>query len=128
MLGRQVLTGKPRVAAGQRTRRVTIEQRQASDTAGSSGFPTDTWTTLAVEYMSRLDVRADERFRASQLSAAMETQWHMGYRDDMDPEIVDVPKMRRLSYAGRSYDIMTAALIGEKQGIELVTLVSSKAP
>lgn len=122
-IGRTVLGGEPRLAAGQRTRRVTIQQRSATDAKGASGRPVETWTTLAVEYMSRMDLRADERFaQTSQLSAFTDTQWHMPYRADMDPELVNVPKLRRLSYEGRIYDITTATRIGDKQGIELTTL------
>lgn len=127
MLGRQVLVGKPAHAAGQRRCRVVIQRRPATDAAGDSGFPVETWTTLATEFMSRQDVRADERFRSNQLAAAMETQWHMNYRADMDPELVDVSKLRRLSYEGRFYDILAASLIGNRRAIELITIASTRA-
>lgn len=125
-IGRQVLTGKPVLAAGQRDKPVTIQQRQAGDTATETGFPVDTWTTLAsTVWMSRTDLRADENFRTNQVSASSETQWHLAYREDMDPEIVDVPKLRRLVYRGRTYDIVSGTCIGRREGIELITLAAT---
>jgi head-tail adaptor len=118
--GRPVLAGPSQVPAGRRDRYVRIEQM--TQTAGSSQFPVESWTTLTHEYMARRDLRADERFAAAQASAFAETQWHLEYRADMDPEVVDVPKTRRLVYGGRIFDIASASMIGWKQGIELVTL------
>lgn len=107
--------------AGERDKRVLIQQ--ATDTVGSSMFPVETWTTLADPvWMRKLDLRGDERFKASQLSAPAETQWEMGYRADMDPDLLNVPKTRRLVYQGRTYDITEASMIGRKEGIELLTL------
>lgn len=128
-IGRSVQVGKPKLAAGQRDKPVTIQQRPATDTADSSGFPDeDNWTTLvSAEWMSRTDMRADERFGGNQLSATVETQWHMGYRADMDPELVDVPKLRRLRFQGRAFDILSATLLSRSEGIELITLVSTRA-
>lgn len=107
--------------AGERDRPVVIQQRTGS--AGTSGFPVETWSTLvAVCWMHRLDMSARERFTSEQLSASSDTSWEMAYRADMDPELVDVPKERRLVYQGRVYDITTASVIGRKEGIELMTL------
>jgi hypothetical protein len=99
---------------------VTIEYLTTVD---EPGFPTETWATLVgVEFMSRLDLRADERYANHQESAYAETSWQMAYRPDMDPELVDVPASRRLVWQGRTYDIVTASLIGERVGIECLTL------
>lgn len=106
---------------GQRDRAVTLQQRAAS--TGASGFPVETWTTLAAPiWMRRLDQRIDERAVAGQLSAKATTIWEMGYRADMDPEVVDVPQTRRLTYQGRIYDIVGASTIGRAEGIELTTI------
>jgi hypothetical protein len=70
-------------------------------------------------------MKAHERFTADQNKGAADTQWEMGYRPDMDPELVDVVKKRRLLYQGRVYDITSADLIGRFEGIELVTLSGS---
>lgn len=120
-VGRQVLQGRPALAAGQRDHSVAIEQRPATIAGG--GYPVETWTALETVWMSRKDVTADERFAAGQSSAYAGTIWVMAYRADMDPELVDVPKVRRLSYGGRMYDIVAASILGRKNGVELLTLV-----
>jgi SPP1 family predicted phage head-tail adaptor len=110
---------------GERDRAVVIQQ--VTDSIGSAGSPVETWTTLDAQvWMRKLDASQAERFRAAQLSAPFDTQWEMGYRDDMDPELVDVTKVRRLVYQGRVYDIVSASQIGRREGIELLTLAKGK--
>lgn len=112
---------------GERDRAVTIQRRDA-DEADAVGEPVETWTTLvAAAYMKRIDANGRERFQASQVSAPYDTRWEMSYRADMDPDLVDVPKLRRLKYKGRYYDIVHAALINRQDGIELSTLASGRA-
>lgn len=120
--GRQVLTGKPMTAAGERDKFVTIEQLTES---APNGFPVETWSTLVLVWMGRRDELASERFAASQETASFGSIWHMPYIADMDPDTVDVPKRRRLSYRGRKFDIVTASMIGNRDGIELLTLTGS---
>lgn len=111
---------------GERDRAVTIQH--LTESAGSSGFPVETWTTLKTPvWMRRLDASPRERFQAGQLSAPLDTQWEMGYRADMDPELVDVQKKRRLIYQGRVHDITGASQIGRREGIELLTLAGELA-
>ena len=105
---------------GERDRKVTIQAVTSS--VGASGRPIETVTTLASVWMRRLDLSMTEAWKTSQLSAAATTQWEMGYREDMDPELVDVPRTRRLLYQGRAYDITGASQIGRREGIELLTL------
>lgn len=105
---------------GERDRLVTIQQ--TSDGVSASGFPTETWTTLTTAWMRAMDITGMERFAAQQLSAQSVTQWEMGYRSDMDPELVNVSKTRRLLYQNRVYDITAASQIGRREGIELITL------
>ena len=111
---------KLKLAAGQRDKHVTIETRTAAQ--ANSGYPTDTWATLARAYMSREDARADERVMASMDSAYVETRWQMLYMEAMDPEIVDVPATKRLRYRDRYYNILAASLMDQRMGIELLTL------
>lgn len=106
---------------GERNRAVTIQQM--TESAGTSGFPVETWSTLATPvWMRKLETGGKERFAAAQLSAPYDTQWEMGYRADMDPDLVNVPKARRLLFAGRTYDITGADQIGTREGIELRTV------
>jgi len=107
--------------AGERDRAVTIQQ--LTESSGTSGFPVESWTTLATPvWMRRDDLRGNERFDAGQLSSPFDTRWEMPYREDMDPELVDVAKTRRLLYKNRAYDIVNGSQIGRRDGIELMTL------
>lgn len=111
---------------GERDRLVVIQQRGVDD-ADAVGEPVETWTTLVSAYMRRIDVEGRERFQADQISAPYDTRWEMGYRADMDPDLLDITKVRRLKYKGRYYDIVHAALINRQDGIELSTLASGRA-
>lgn len=110
---------------GERNRAVTVQQLE--DAVPNSKFPTERWTTLVTPvWMRKLDARAGETQKVQQVSAAFDTQWEMGYRDDMDPDRVDVPKKRRLVYQGRTFQIVAASQIGQREGIELLTVAGSK--
>jgi head-tail adaptor len=107
-------------SAGQRSRYVRIEYR----TDPEAQF--EQWDTLDWVWMSRSDAitarETRERFTGDQEVAAAETMWVMPYRADMDPELVDVPAVRRLVYHGRTYDIRSASPSGWQREIELTTL------
>jgi SPP1 family predicted phage head-tail adaptor len=105
---------------GERDRSVTIQTRTAGQ--DGAGFPVETWATLATCAMRIAPLSGRERFQQAQTSAAADTEWEMGYRADMDPELVDVTRERRLLYQGRDYDIMRADLIGRRAGVLLTTL------
>lgn len=106
---------------GERDRAVTIQA--LTDTESDSFTPIEDAATLATPVWMRCDeLRGNERYSAGQLSAPYDTRWEMGYRADMDPELVKVAKTRRLLYQGRIYDIVAASLIGRRDGIELMTL------
>lgn len=115
-----------RMPSGQRDAWLTIEQLPAAtDAVGTSGFPVETWTTLYSTWASRADVddsRYQERFVEGQLSAPAQTKWQVDYRPDMDPDLLEVPKRRRVVYEGRTYDIMHAAVVGRRAAVDLVTL------
>lgn len=127
--GAPVLSGSARrMAAGRRDTSVAIQHLTAEPTTGS-GYPMETWVTRSPQVlMNRMDVRADEHFSAAQTSAFVETIWQMPYMRSMDPDLVDVPKTRRLVVSGRVYDIRTATAIGRQRGIELLTLAGSRLP
>jgi head-tail adaptor len=108
---------------GLRDRIVTIEQRSATDSADAGGVPTETWTTLVASMpAAKTDVSGWERFRSDQTAARCDHRWEINYRVDMDPELVNVPKLRRLVVNGRVQEIVAASEIGRREGIELLTL------
>ena len=115
---------RPKTSAGQRDSYVTI-QYLVSAVPGSTRFPVETWESLALEWMARTETRANERFAASTETASTETVWEMAYREDMDPDLVNVPAHRRLVYQGRVYDITAGSQIGRQQGIELLTVATT---
>jgi hypothetical protein len=119
---------KTRLDAGLRDRIVTIQQRSATDSADTdSGEPVETWTTLVASMPAhKVDIAAWERFKADQTTARYDTKWEMNYRTDMDPEVVDVPKTRRLLVQGNVHDIVACFEIGRRAGIELLTMASSQ--
>lgn len=108
--------------AGERDKIVTIQC--LTEAVGPSRFPKDDWTTLPsfTMFASKRDLGSRERFAAAQLSTPADVRWEINYREDMDPDLIDVPKKRRLLYKGRAYDIVSASQIGRNEGIELLTL------
>jgi head-tail adaptor len=112
-------------AAGARDKWVTIQALTEGES--DSGFPTeDEWADLATVAMAREDLEAVERARTEQDLALTTTSWQMAYRADMDPERIDVPKLRRLAYLGRHYDILAATPVGRHRVLELLTEVHSQ--
>lgn len=110
--------------SGERDRMITLEQRPATLSKDASGTPIDgPWTTL-VEHMpaSKMVIGGRERFNAQQLTSPYDTRWEINYRTDMDPELINVPKLRRVVYQGRVHDIVHADHIGRREGVELLTL------
>lgn len=108
--------------SGERDKQVTIQF--LTESVGSSRFPVDDWTTVPsiTMWASKRDLGSRERFAASQLSTPADVRWEINYRADMDPDVIDVPKKRRLVYKGRTYDIVSASQIGRNEGVELLTL------
>jgi SPP1 family predicted phage head-tail adaptor len=105
---------------GERNKLVLVEQM--TESTGPSGFPIETWTPLTTLWAGKYDERAGEEFKAGQLSASQIIRWELPYRPDLDPDLVDVPKLRRLRYQGRQYDIQQASQIGRQDGVEVTTL------
>lgn len=110
--------------AGKRDRQITIQQRSSTDTVDSSGTPTeiDQWTTLRTVWAEKIEIGGREKFAAAQLSAPYDTRWRLPYRPDMDPELLNVPKLRRVKHKANIHDIVEARLIDRRHGVELLTL------
>lgn len=124
----------PVVSIGRRDKLVTIQQRPGADAVDDGGFPIDgVFTALDDEWMSKRDIAemgTSERLAAAQVSASFDSEWEMPFRSTMDPEVVDVPKLRRLLYRGRTYDIVHAVVTEFEDGkvIKLRTLAASGVP
>lgn len=114
--------------AGKRDRVLTIQQRSVVDTPdSSSGVPEDTWTTL-VEHMpaAKTDVSGWKRYINEEPSSRFDVIYEMNYRLDMDPELVDVPKTRRVIVGQRTLDVVYAAEIGRRRGVALFCVASPR--
>jgi head-tail adaptor len=113
-------------ATGQRQRLLTIEQ--CTDTTGPSSFPVEAWTLLAQEWAAFTAVGGGgligggEAFVADQVAGTATATWTIRYRADCDPELLEVVKRRRLVFSGRVFDIVAAAQIGRRQGLEFRTI------
>jgi head-tail adaptor len=112
---------------GLRDRAITIQQRSATDAVDASSYePVETWTTLVANCpAAKTEVTGWERFRAEQTSARYDQRWEINYRADMDPELVDVPKVRRLLVGTRVLEIVAAQEIGRREGIALLTVAAT---
>jgi SPP1 family predicted phage head-tail adaptor len=111
--------------SGQRDRVITIQQRSATDAVGSSGMPVETWTTLVDMWAQKREMTGSETYKSSQWSAKADLVFEVNYRPDMDPEIVNVAKVRRLLYRGRVHDITYVEEIGRREGLKIYTLVKA---
>lgn len=112
---------------GARDRIVTIQQRSATDEVGTTGVPIETWTTLVAQMPAeRTDLAGRELYRTGQLLGVVDTQWRTNYRRDLDPELMDVPKVRRILHNGRIYDIVAAEVIDERRGLQFMTMASTR--
>lgn len=113
--------------AGRRDRWITIEERTPSDAVDEAGGPIEVWTPLVSMPAFKKDIDARELFKAEQMASSFDTEWNIGYRADMDPELLDVPTLRRVIHQGRQHDIVSAKHIGRREEITLLTLASTKA-
>lgn len=111
-----------RADAGQRDHLVMIQHIKSVDVdaVDDAGAPEDRWTSLGTVWMSKRDVSQSEKLAAMQLSAPVDTEWQMPFQSNMDPEAVDVPKLRRLLYRTRPYDISAARVEPRSEGNYIV--------
>ena len=106
--------------AGERNRLITMTP--VTQTQDADGYPTETPGQALKFWASKEDVGGRERAAASQESAPYSTRWELSYAAAIDPDLVTVPKRFTLAYQGREYDIVYASMIGQKEGVELLTL------
>lgn len=112
---------------GSRDKVITIQARPAGVTRDTSGAPIDgPWTThLDTVLAEREDIQGRERLTAQQLTAQYDTRWRIPFVASMDPDALNVPKLRRVVYRGRVLEIVFARTLGRQEGIELLTLAKA---
>jgi head-tail adaptor len=107
--------------SGRRDRPVLVQF--VTDATEDSGFPTEAWETLIdIYWCSKQDISGYIKVEAGQASAPFQTRFEGHYRTDMDPERINIVKERRFVFAGRTYDIIAASLIGMHHGVEYLTI------
>lgn len=110
-----------RASAGQRDHLIAMV-KQVDSVASGSGYTKKTDSTRYEFFAERIDMWSQERVVGGpQVSARMETQWKMPFRDEIDPETVDVPGSFKLVQGSRTHDIIGAQRIGRKVGVLITT-------
>jgi SPP1 family predicted phage head-tail adaptor len=106
--------------SGARDRFITVQAM--TEGVGASRRPVESWDDLMQVWATKTDMGGRERLMADQLSAPYDTKWEIPYSPDIDPELVDMRKSRRLVVSGRVHDIVSAQEIGRRRGVEVLTL------
>lgn len=108
------------MSAGEATYLVELES--LNEAKAASGYPGGTWDPLVAVYAKKVTASGRERFAANQTTSPTSITWEFEYLESMDPDRLNVPKLRRLVYLGRMYDITAAALVGWHRKIRVETL------
>ena len=117
-----------RLQSGKRDRLVTIQQL-TEGVDPESGEPTETWTTLVSQmWASQRKTSGAEAFKSDQESARFDCEWEINWREDMNPDTLDIPKVRRILFGTRVHDIVEAVEVGRRAGLCLYTLASAQVP
>jgi head-tail adaptor len=106
------------ISVGQRDKLVTIQS--LTDSVDATGAPVQVWATFGSAWMHRRRPSGTEVFTSDQVTAPERAEWVMAYQSNMDPESVDVTKLRRLSYRGWLYDISAGYRQDRDEGMAIV--------
>lgn len=97
--------------AGKLDRRIDL--LATTQDVDAMGGPTKTTAVLATVWAEKRNLRGRERFAAAAISAEIDTVFRIRYRDDVTP--VDA-----ISCDGRTYDVVSVAEIGRREGLEIM--------
>jgi hypothetical protein len=75
-----------------------------------------------------VDLLGNEAWRADQMTARYTVRFIAPYAPSLDPELIDVPATHRLKHRGRVYDITSASIVGQFEGIEYDAITHSGTP
>jgi len=101
------------LAAGRLDRRITLQQ--ATITYDALNNPAQTWSTLATVWASKMDIRDSERVAAQEVGADITTRFQIRYSD----AVSDINPKDRLTFDGRTYEIVNVKEIGRREGLEI---------
>lgn len=98
--------------AGKMNKRVVLETN--TPTQDGYGEPIEGWSTIGTVWAEQLSAKASERFRGEQTSGFEDIAWRIRYRNDVD-------NLDRLTYNGKTYDLLGTAEEGNKSSLILFT-------
>jgi len=94
-----------------------IEIEVVSYTTQPDGSQVETWAYLARCFAERETQGAMERFAAAQTIADVDTLWRIRWNDAL-MRVLD-PKLHRIVYRDRAYNILGLIEIGRKEGVHI---------
>lgn len=98
--------------AGKRDRRIKL--LRYSQTTGSSGGVTETYTEFATVWASVKDLRGSQFFAAQQSNSMVTTKFIIQYRSDLTAR-------DRIEWKGRQYEIVgTPIELGRNESLEIM--------
>lgn len=95
-------------------------------TRGAAGGEQFTWTNVQLVWMSKRDVRANERIAANQKMAEVDTVFRARWTPLMD-ELDFRADTHRLVYDGRAYEVHGAIEIGRRESVEIMCAARAEA-
>ncbi len=102
---------------GKLDRRITLQQ--ATVTYDALNNPVQTWVDLATVWAARMDLSDTERVAAAEVGAAMTTRFQIRYSE----QVAVINPKDRLTFDGRTYEIVNVKEIGRREGLELTAAV-----
>ena len=100
--------------AGRLDRKITIEDYTI--TTNDYGEEEKTWSTWATVWAEKRDKKGREYFEQSGEYTEQQTVFKVRYRDG-------VKATMRIKYDGTTYDIVSVAELGRREGLELIAEV-----
>jgi SPP1 family predicted phage head-tail adaptor len=101
------------IDAGKLDRRITIQRFQSVE--DQYGDPLPQWTDLAVAWASAWPAPGSERLVNAEIAA----QAMMVFRIRYSSLVADVNPKDRISYAGKTWAILSVMEIGRREGLEI---------
>lgn len=105
-------SGRERVTAGKRDRRIVIRRATAVQDPGTGEMIT-TWADLAKPWASWRRASANERLAAAEVSAEVTDVFTV----DWTPLLATVTPLDRIIYQGKEYDLAECTEVGFRAGM-----------
>ena len=98
--------------AGKLDRQIVL--KSYSETKGSAGGITETYTDVATFWADVIDLRGNQFFAAQQVNSGITTKFRIRYRSDIDARW-------RIGWKGKEYDIIGVPVeVGRNETLEIM--------